>query len=423
MEQPILTLDKADFDANGFLRVDTTIASAGVLEYVDPITGKTEIGYMPEEEIKKAIGQIPSTPLTDEHPPEGVTPDNFQDTVVGFVDSGLKMRQGKLEGTVVVCRKEGIDSVAEGKRDVSMGYAERKDYTPGTFIDVFNVMGQGHNKEFKYDYVKRDIKLNHVALCEEGRSLAAEMRFDSADYTSVGSKIAVTLDSFTPIGNINKLNKDSKNMTDTETRLHQLVIDSQIVNVTEDSKQAILDMMGNYDAMKEEYDAMIQSKKEMEVDIAHMKDMMTKMDAMKSELEETKDSLSSFKGKYEALEAQSTSATDAKSDLIGDAVNNRLSVWAQIGGINNSVVAFDAKLTETEIKQKWLVEKYPSKKEQILAGDSMFVDGMFEASDKNLRPATQAFNHQVKDSALNTQAPSELTQINPDGSFSIKLTR
>lgn len=118
-----------------------------------------------EEEVfsDEAMASFENMPLTNEHPYENVTPENYKEYAVGFVrdiHKGTFKNKPVMMGTVVITDPDAIADVESGKRDLSCGYD--CDITDGDHPEQINIRG------------------NHVALCEQGRAGIAKI-MDSAD--------------------------------------------------------------------------------------------------------------------------------------------------------------------------------------------------------------------------------------------------
>lgn len=120
----------------------------------------------PEEEVfsPETLASFENKPLTLTHPDEDVTIENFREYAVGFVrDIKKGMDEGKpvMLGTLVITDKEAIEGVESGKyKDLSCGY-------DCDIVDSDNPC-------------QRNIRGNHVALCEQGRAGNARV-VDSVD--------------------------------------------------------------------------------------------------------------------------------------------------------------------------------------------------------------------------------------------------
>jgi hypothetical protein len=155
---------KRAYTPEGFLLCsDVPIARCGTLLY-----GRGEIPVQPNKDGIIRIQRDPDTvfhpnailsfagkPITDDHPPTKVTPDNWKSHSIGTV---LNPHQGEagqdpmvLYADLLVQDRQAIDDVLAGKIEVSAGYdAEYEQLEPG--------VGKQHN-----------VIGNHVALVTHGR--------------------------------------------------------------------------------------------------------------------------------------------------------------------------------------------------------------------------------------------------------------
>lgn len=149
----------------GFLLVrDVPIARTGIMKYADgevPVSaGNDGIIYISRDPDQvfapEAIASFNGKPVTDEHPPEKVTPENWKRYAIGDVinprrGDGVQLDNDFLYADLLIKDADAIAAVRAGKREVSAGYdAEYEELAPG----------QGRQK---------DIIGNHVALVDKGR--------------------------------------------------------------------------------------------------------------------------------------------------------------------------------------------------------------------------------------------------------------
>lgn len=145
---------------------DAVLARTGPQEYrvdelfVDNIegdaNGMVSIDRKPEEVFdEKTIASGENKPLTFEHPSVEVNTSNYNEYSVGFVRDlrkGTDNGQDVLLGTIVVTNKEAIEAIESGEyTQLSCGYD----------CDIVGDKG---------NYQQCNIRINHVALCKEGRA-------------------------------------------------------------------------------------------------------------------------------------------------------------------------------------------------------------------------------------------------------------
>ena len=109
-----------------------------------------------EQEVftKEAIDSFEGMPVTDDHPDGNVTPGNWRDLAVGYVRNvrrGIAEFSGCLVADLLICTKNAIDAIDNGKRQVSCGYNA-----------IYDQVIPGRARQLS-------IRGNHVALVDEGR--------------------------------------------------------------------------------------------------------------------------------------------------------------------------------------------------------------------------------------------------------------
>lgn len=166
--------DRMTFDAprrtkDGYLAVRAHAARAGIYDYlgaeVDPSGSKfkpndTVRVYRPEDEVfdERSVRSFIMRPITNDHPTEAVTADNWAQHAKGVVAGAI--RDGDhLAFDLVFMDAATIRDVEAGKRELSNGYAVDISIEDGTTPD-----GQ------PYQAVQRSITGNHVALVDRGRA-------------------------------------------------------------------------------------------------------------------------------------------------------------------------------------------------------------------------------------------------------------
>ena len=164
-----------EYTDEGFLKVPGRVARTGIQEYLarelgldgDPM--RVVRVYRPEDEVfnDASLGTYDASDVTNNHPHSLVTAATYKGVAVGVVRG-----PGRRDGDFVICDlivkdQKTIDEIIGGKCELSAGYTAIYDETPGVTED-----GQA------YDYIQRDIKINHVAIVERARAGANARVFD-----------------------------------------------------------------------------------------------------------------------------------------------------------------------------------------------------------------------------------------------------
>ena len=174
------------FDENGFLVIkDNKIAKAGVFEYlgreISDSLPETEIYkvYRPWEELEKSAKDFEGMPVKFGH--EWVQPEK-RDIKIGAVSGEVKLEEPYLIADIKIYDKDAIEEITnKGIVDLSPGY--RAHYKQET----------GEYNGEKYDFKQENIKYNHLAVVENGRS-GKEVRIADEHYwkgTSEASPLSI----------------------------------------------------------------------------------------------------------------------------------------------------------------------------------------------------------------------------------------
>lgn len=188
------TLGERRRTVDGYLVAPAVIARTGIQIYLaheleldgDP-TRQVRI-YRPPEEVfhPDAMASFDSQPITIDHPPEGVTPDNWRALSVGVM-RGPHRAVNLLRAEAWVMDAGAIDQVETKEREeLSGGYSAIYDWTPG-----FTPEGEA------YEGLQREIRGNHTALVRRGRCGPVCRIGDSQPTQSTGATampITMTID-------------------------------------------------------------------------------------------------------------------------------------------------------------------------------------------------------------------------------------
>lgn len=154
-------------DDNGFITVaNNPISKVGVFPYMGKEIGAADPNkiykvYRSEEELSApdTIESFKLVPFIDEHAMLG----NYgmaaeKKGIQGVIGSDVYYEAPYLKGNLRIYSEATKSLIKNGKIELSPGYLCRYDFTEGVF-----------NGE-KYDAIQRDIRGNHLALVEEGRT-------------------------------------------------------------------------------------------------------------------------------------------------------------------------------------------------------------------------------------------------------------
>lgn len=148
---------------DGFLRAEGYITRSGVFEY-RRADGTIQREYRPPEEVfaSESLSSFALAPLTNEHPPDNLTPENIRQYHIGTIGHPTRVG-GFAKSEVLIFDPEGIRAVESGKTQLSCGYACEIVEKPGVHRDSLG-------EERPYDVTQICIRGNHVALTARGRA-------------------------------------------------------------------------------------------------------------------------------------------------------------------------------------------------------------------------------------------------------------
>lgn len=151
------------FDENGYLVIkDNKIAKAGVFEYLGreisdklPLTEIYKV-YRPWEELEKSVKDFEGMPVKLGH--EWVQPEK-RDIKIGAVSGEVKLEEPYLIADIKIYDKGAIEAIT-GRNivELSPGYTAKYAAESGEYAGE------------QYDFMQQDIKYNHLAIVENGRS-------------------------------------------------------------------------------------------------------------------------------------------------------------------------------------------------------------------------------------------------------------
>jgi uncharacterized protein len=152
------------FTKDGYLVANPRIARTGIQEYTGAECGIKDKDivrvYRPENEVfsTDAVRSYTHLPLTNDHPPEMVTPANWKKYAVG--DTGDEpLRDGASIRVPMMMRDAAtIKEYKDGKRELSVGYT----------CDIQMTSGVTDTGE-AYDAIQRNIRANHLAVVTAAR--------------------------------------------------------------------------------------------------------------------------------------------------------------------------------------------------------------------------------------------------------------
>lgn len=150
--------------SDGYLVADAAVARTGIQHYLGSEVGKPDMSvvrvYRPSDSVfaKDAMKSYAHRPMTNDHPSDPVSSDNWKDLAIGQT-GGDVMRDGDyVRVPLVLMDQAAINDWESGKVELSMGYS----------ADI--VFGAGVTDSGEaYDAIQTNLKMNHLALVNRAR--------------------------------------------------------------------------------------------------------------------------------------------------------------------------------------------------------------------------------------------------------------
>lgn len=151
---------------DGYLVADVLTARTGIQQYLASELGLTDRSglvsvYRPEDQVfdTASLASYAHKPVTDDHPTEVVTADNWKSLAHGAIGDEVARDGEFVRVPLIVMDAALINKIEAGKVELSAGYTCDVEWTSGKTPD-----GQ------TYDAVQTNIRVNHVAVVDRGRA-------------------------------------------------------------------------------------------------------------------------------------------------------------------------------------------------------------------------------------------------------------
>lgn len=155
-----LTIDGTRKRQDGALIVDARAARTGVQIYAGYEVGRPDLSSVrvmrSADEVfsRDSLASFAHRPVTNNHPAEPVTADNWKSVAVGQTADEVRKDDIYVRVPLMVSDGAAISDIEGGKRELSVGYT----------CDLEWVDGQTHDAE------QKNIRVNHIAIVDAGRA-------------------------------------------------------------------------------------------------------------------------------------------------------------------------------------------------------------------------------------------------------------
>lgn len=333
---------------DGYLVADARVARTGIQLYAGYEVGKPEMSvvrvYRPDSEVfsRDTLASFAHRPVTNDHPDEAVTADNWKEHAVGQTADEIARDGSFIRVPLMVSDGATIKLIEDGKRELSAGYT----------CDLAFEAGKTADGE-TYDAVQKNIRANHVAIVQRGRA-GSEVRIGDEASKWGAAPIRPTTD------------KETITMSDA---LRTVVVDGLSVSTTDQGAQAIAKLQKDLESS---------AAKLSDAEKAHQ----TAIAAKDAELAKKDAEIDDLKGKV--LDAAALDKlVQARGDLIATA--KAIAADVKVEGLSDAEIrkaVVAAKLGDAAVKDK--AEAYIDARFDILAEDAA----------KNVDPVRRALQSQ-----------------------------
>jgi hypothetical protein len=324
----------------GFIRFVCPISKEGDLIYRDS-DGGTRVEFVGKDTLIQSADSFKMKPITLNHPPVAVTPDNAKEYQVGSLGHGVYFDNGLLWMTGIITDREAINAVKAGTaRQVSAGYNARVVQRP----------------DGKYEQVERIG--NHVSLVRYGRAGSdVAIRLDGYD-------VAIREDSAeleAPVSFQISDTKSFQQLTRNDTMTYKFTLDG-IEFETES-----IDLVKHAQSVQVKLDALNTEKSTLQ----------TRADSLATEKSTLEGKVAGLETENAGLKQQAESRSDAAE--IESEILIRMDAWGEVlPWLQREDENFqpDYKLSVADVRRTYL-EKRTNQK--LDGKDAAYIDGMYAA--------------------------------------------
>lgn len=162
-----------EYTEEGFLRVPARVARTGIQDYragelgLEGDPNRIVKVFRPPEEVfnKASLDTYKGADITIEHPSEMVNANTYRQVSVGTTIDAGSQDGDFVKCDLIIKDKEGIKAAEDGKVQLSVGYSAIYDDNVPDDVD--------------YEFIQRDIQVNHIALVDAARAGPQARLFDN----------------------------------------------------------------------------------------------------------------------------------------------------------------------------------------------------------------------------------------------------
>ncbi|MDX0930579.1 MULTISPECIES: DUF2213 domain-containing protein [Sinorhizobium] len=296
--------------ADGYLVADVRTARTGIQLYAGHEVGKPGMQavkvYRPEDQVfdKASLGSYAHKPVTNDHPAEAVTADNWKALSVGSIGDEVARDGEFVRIPLIVMDAAAIKAIDDGKRELSAGYTCDLAWEPGT-----TPAGE------KYDAIQKDIRINHVAIVQRGRAGSEARIGDGAGKWGVSPVNTQIADERIP-----------------KMDLRKILVDGLTVETTDQGAQAITKLQKDLESSAAKFaDAEKAHQTALAAKDAEMAKKDAEIDSLKGKVLSDADLDKRVQARADLVTKAKVLAKDVKTEGFSDAAIRKAVVVAKLG--------------------------------------------------------------------------------------------
>lgn len=295
---------KTEKTDEGYLKADAVVTRIGVFTYYNTDGSTRRELRLPEEVFKQdSLDTLKLKPVTNNHPKKMLNKDSVKRYQVGNTGENVRpVMDSLIMSTLMINDSVTIAEIEKkNKIGLSCGYTCELDEISGVY-----------NGE-KYDCIQRDIKYNHVAICENPRAgSVASLHLDSVD-TEEDKSYQIRLDETNKPNPKQNPKGRRDSMAKITLRKVEYEADQEVINRIDELEKEKQAIQAKYDSEKE-------SKETLQAEADSNKEKLDEIQANYDSLIETQDKkeLTSVATKFlgKEFKTDSLSLLDVKKAII-----------------------------------------------------------------------------------------------------------
>jgi hypothetical protein len=245
------TMPRMEKTPEGYLRGRAIVTRTGVFRYLNQ-DGSERLELRHPDDILRddSLSTLRQIPVTVDHPGELVNVDNAATLSVGLTGETVTVDGQHIVAPITITGKSGIDAVAQGIRELSLGYR----------VDLKEEAGEYNGQP--YTHRQTNVRYNHCAIVAQARAgQMARINLDGAAVLSVETDHKEAKPMTVKV-NLDGIEYDAA----PEVKKALEKVNADLATANADAARTKADMQKEYDALKGKMDALKEEMDKMKED-------------------------------------------------------------------------------------------------------------------------------------------------------------